>query len=165
MKFKLYFLPVLVFIMCMAMTCEEDVDVYLIDVEIANLDNSGENMVKSEDAVNRNAFAIGVNYLVGHTQDEEMTFPYNNPKSYDSYIIQNFSGTPKVICNTSFDEDHPEGSDVTGFFKTSNRNDTGYDMLLILKNPPAAGTYSFKVIYNCSNGIVIEKDTEPVTLF
>ena len=164
MKLKLYLLPVLIFMMCIAMTCEEDSEVYLIDVEPVNLDNSGENMIKSEDLINRNAFVIGVNYFVGYTADEEKPFPYNKQESYNSYIIQNFSDTPKILCNTTFDEDHPEGSDVTGFFKTSDRGDT-YDMLLILKNPPAAGTYSFKVIYHCSNNVVIEKDTEPVTLF
>lgn len=167
MKMKFYLLPVLAFIIFTATSCpEEDGDVYLVNIEVVNLDNSGEDAYISEEPVNRNAFVIGVNYLVGYTPpNEKKPFSFNKKFSYDNIVILNFPDNPTIICNEDFDEDHPANSDVTKFFKISTHNDRDYDMLLLLMEPPVTGTYSFRVVFNCPNNVVIKKETEPVTLF
>jgi len=166
MKVKFYLLPILAFMIFAATSCPEDRNVYLVNIKVENLDNSGEDVRISEEPINRNAFVIGVKYLVGNSPNDKDPYPYNKKPSYSNLMILNFPGNPTVFCNDAFDEDHPADSDVTKFFKFSASNSDGdYSMLLVLKEPPAAGTYSFRVVFDCPNNVVIRKDTEPVTLF
>lgn len=152
----------------MATSCpEEEQDVYLVGIELLNFDNAGENMVESDEPINKDAFVIGIRYKVCYTDDREGKYPdyYYKGTSGDPKIITNLSGNPKIICNNDFDEEHSAGSDVTKFFKFGIDKDIEQDLLLILTTPPAAGKYSFKVVYNCSDNTVVEKNTNPVTLF
>lgn len=168
MKFKIYLSIALVFIVCMATFCHEDEqDIYLVGIELMNFDNAGENMVESDEPVNKNAFVIGVQYKVCNTNDKEGKYPLYYSQSAYSHpeTIANLQGNPTIICNDYFDEEHPAGSDVTKFFKFGTDKDVRQSLLLILTTPPASGTYSFKVIYNCSDNTVVEKSTNPVTLF
>lgn len=163
MKFKIYLPLVLIFVMCTATSCpEKEQDVYLIDIEVANLDNSGENMFESDDPVNKDAYVIGVKYLVGNSPNDIHINPFNKDNS--DQVILNLTANPKVFCNDDFNKEHPAGSDVTKFFRFGKAKDVRQDFLLILATPPAPGTYSFKVVYECSNTTIV-KDTNPVTLF
>lgn len=153
---------------CMATSCpEKEQDVYLVGIELMNFDNAGESMTESNESVSKDAFVIGVRYKVCYTDDREGKYPeYYAQSSYgDPKIIINVSSNPQIICNNDFDEDHPAGSDVTKLFKFGTDKDVEQDLLLILTTSPAPGTYSFKVVYNCSDNTVIEKSTNPVTLF
>lgn len=168
MKIKIYLSIALVFIACMATSCpEKEQDVYLIGIELLNFDNAGENMIESDEPINKEAFVIGIRYKVCYTSDKEGKYPeYYSKDTYgDAKVITNLSANPKIICNNDFDEEYPAGSDVSKFFKFGTDKDINQDLLLILTTPPAPGTYSFKVVYHCSDNTVIEKNTNPVTLF
>lgn len=113
-------------------------------------------MVMSRNPIKKEAYLIAICYMVKNKGVYES----------DSHIlgkeehIENVENAPEktIYCNTIFDTEYPEGSDVTSCFRICG------DMLLLDKIPQP-GTYSFKVKLVYSNGLVFEANTIPVTLY
>lgn len=163
MKLKAYLLLSVAFLLCTATSCPQDYDVYILDMEVSNFDNSGADMFVSEEPINKNAYVIGINYLVGFSKDDER--PHRLSEDfYDEETIKNPLQSIKILCNTNFNDEYPAGSEITNSFRIVENKKLGQDILLILQAHPATGNHSFKVILNCSDGQIVEKDVI-VTLF
>lgn len=169
MKRLFYFLLTVIFFLCTAMSCEEEyiTPMSLVDIELVNIDNSGENMVESDEAIRKEAYVIGLRYLVSDNfkySDGEPHFIHNAGLDENIYI-DNINSNPKIYCLSDFDSEHLAGSDITEFFTFYTNNDSNQNMLLILRKAPHAGSHSFKVEFECTNDTIVSKNTTPVILY
>lgn len=169
MKLKLYLLLTTLFLISAAMTCgcgadDYDVEYTLVDLKLTNLDNSGENIVESEESIKKEAFAIGLNYGVKDTYQGIDKIRYLDGYHKDDFKL-NAESNPKVYCLVNFDEGHPAGSDVSEYFKITTNNTGKYNMLLLLMKAPSAGEYAFRVEFQRLDDRVVSRETVSVTLF
>ena len=170
MKLKYYLFLSSIFFIFAGTSCPTDSPVDLVDIELTHFDYSGEKMIESEDPIKKEAYVLGVRYLVKYAHSTSDTKPqYYNPESNygDTEYIENYDGTPspKIYCNTDLGDSYPAGSDITHLFSIGTHNDVKMDLILVLKDAPPAGTYSFKVRFYCKNNTIAGKDSTPVTLY
>lgn len=163
---KIYMLAVLVFFTFCATSCPYDFDVDLVDIELYNIDFSGEEMIESSDPIKKEGYIIGVKYLVSapNSTDEESWYYTPENKYGDTEHITNIKEKPKVFCLSDFSGDYTSGSDISHLFTYGNVKNSEMHILLVLKTQPDAGTHLFKVQYQVEDGTLIEKSIE-VTLY
>ncbi|HCO67825.1 MAG TPA: hypothetical protein DIT04_08755 [Dysgonomonas sp.] len=165
MKIKTPLLCLLISFMFCATSCPDDLlYVQLVDIELYNLDFSGEKMTESSEPIKKEAYVIGIKYLVKHDYEGfgDKTWYYHPDKEYgNSEIITNIKRNPTVLTLSDFNEDYPAGSDISHLF-TYGRSDYYEEMslLLVLNAVPDPGIHSFKVKLPTENNLIIEEIIE-----
>lgn len=157
-----------------------------------NLDNSEANAVISESPIPRNAYGIklqlGLRELSLEDHNNFSLFSQANAMcclcGSDTTITPRDTITSLTITTTTrFDDNHPEGSDITGLFKVLRyenyvgidsiikrpsiyfeRTGTEFIELYLFTPPKQAGKYSFKVDLLLSNDAHLSAMTKPINL-
>lgn len=160
MKIKLILPLVLIFCLFSATTCDdppfEPSVIELKGIELNHYDNSMEKMFRSDKPIKKEAYVIGVKYVIKKLDNSNK----NNYSRFPTNIKKR-----KIYTLNDFDKNHPKGSDVSNFFTTwSNPNTTDADVILVLNKIPLPGAYAFKIEYECTDATIIQ-ETTPVVLY
>lgn len=140
----------------LATQCEDEfpdpIPVSLKSLEAFNVNNEGKEPFVTEDNIRKEAFMIGLSYVSDTAVDKY------------TYVIQPIKER-KFYCTTDFNEEYPAGSDISSFFMSAkyipeNLNE-GYVLLTI----PSPGLHTFKMVFICEDGKIVECDTPPVNLY
>lgn len=155
MKFKLHILTFFVFCLFSATKCIESEDYILNDIELNHFDNSGAKMIKSTKPIKKEAYVIGIIFIV-------KDYPFRNA-SLNSLV--NVKKKPKVYTLYDFDEQHSKGSDVSDclvYGEITYNAET--NLILVFNKYPKSGTHSFRVEFECTD-TTITKETTPIELY
>ena len=167
---------VFIAIFIVLMSCSSDdsdwdapiIPVSLKGIEAVNIDNSGEFPVVTNSSIKKEAYAIGIQWVVDNLPDDDdkyITGPiYEGTHKYNS-IADDYQKAIK--CLTEFNEDIPKNTYVSKFFKERNRAylpadvDEGFVLLV----SPSPGKHSFKVEYYENESLKFYYDTDSIMFY
>lgn len=135
----------------------------LVGIETVNIDNSEEFPVLSTATVKKEAYMLGVKWLMDNipsdTDDKFITGPIPWSSYAYSSVAEDYSKAIK--CNTPFNANIPAGKYVSKFFKEVNRTylPKGINEGFVLLVAPDAGEHSFRVEYYKGEELVFFHDT------
>lgn len=176
------------FLMVTATTCEDvpeppkEVLSRIKDIELRNWDNAGELPEKPVDnKVPKEAYLLEICLLTEEIDD-------NRESYYDDYSIQHVLSDAvekiQIFTVTDFNEKFPKGSDVTSCFSEYPKQIDTYQradytaqggvissvdktnrIYKALMTIPAPGEYCFRVLLTMESGEIMERVSEPITLY
>lgn len=169
MKYYYSLTLAMIFVTFTAFYCGHDEDppdngVDMVELIADNMNFEGEKAFISDEPIKKEAFIIGLNYMVQDTVRVEGNNA-SRPKEFNDVFYKHFD--LKVISNTDFNAEYPEGSDVTKLFlerKLYRSYLDSHEGCLILRGIPVEGEHSFTVQAIFSDTI-IEAKTNLVKLY
>lgn len=171
MKYYYSLAIAMIFVSLTAFYCEDtshydyiDNPVEMVDILAENLNFEGEEAFISDEPIRKEAFVIGVTYIVEDTVDLGQQ-KYPRPIAYSDRIYKDF--TWKILCNSDFNNEYPAGSDVTKLFRVNTLNyyiPNEFKSSLFLRGTPLEGEHSF-TIQAIFGDKTIETQTKPVRLY
>lgn len=146
---------------------EHVIPVSLRDIEAVNVDNSGEYPSVATGSVNKEAYMLGVKWIVDNLPTDNDKFVTDNSwygeRSYYS-ISDRYSMS--ITCLTQFNSDIPAGTYVSKYFKRIDRTYLPADMDegFVLLVAPDPGLHSFRIEYysEASGEPEFSYDTSPI---
>ena len=145
---------------------DPDMDVWdgsvIIDIEAVNIDNSGELPVVSALPINKEAYMVGVKWII---EDKFITVPIQKGEHLYSALGDKY--LKAIKCNTQFNADIPAGKYVSKFFKEMDKNylPSDIDEGFVLLVAPDSGEHSFRVEYYEGNKLVFFYDTPLINFY
>lgn len=145
------------------------IPVTLKGIEAVNVDNSGEFPAASPLSVKKEAYMVGVKWIVDNIpsddDDKFITGPIYQGEQRNEYIADSYSKAIK--CLTQFNADIPAGKYVSKYFKEIDRNYLPADInegfaLLVAPDP---GEHSFRVEYYVGEELRFFYDTPLIEFF
>lgn len=160
MKLKLYLLISIVFILNIAMKCdekdaEETIPPKLIGIEIYNVNNEGKNPIVSDEPIKKEAYIIAISYL---EEDE-----YTHADYY--YNITGSIKSERIYCNVDIGTEYPAGSEISKLFSKIIFGPKPYSHAFVLRKSIPVDTYIFKVVVTDNEDKVFEASTNPIELY
>lgn len=186
MRHAIQFLFTFVFILCTAMTCEDDFDDYdytlkstpcrLTDINLYHINNEGSLPLPANEKVKKDAYMLAIELI---TEKEEFV-PLPSEPSY-SRLREGITRI-SIICENSSGKALQAGKDISDYFQdyplpllrqkrdSTLLGDTIYNVdnnifYKALTKHSNAGIYGFKVVITLTNGTVIEKKTSKIELY
>lgn len=157
MKIKLLLFLSCVFVLNVAMRCDDDYDedrerMNILRIEAFNLNNEGQDPVLSDDPIKKEAYVIGIERITDAQKEEYYYIPNDTVESEKIYTLNNLNAQ------------YPAGSDVTSLFvKMPYGSWSKY--MYALRKEIEPGVHSFKIVLSCTNGNVFETSTTPINLY
>ncbi len=144
------------------------IPVTLKGIEAVNIDNSGEFPAVSASPIKKEAYMLGVKWIVDNTptgDDKFITGPIEEGEQTYDAIADNYQKAIK--CLTRFNADIPAGTYVSKFFKEMSRDYLPADVNegFVLLVAPDAGEHSFRVEYYYGGVLEFYYDTPLIEFF
>jgi hypothetical protein len=145
------------------------IPVSLVDIEVVNIDNSGELPVISASPIKKEAYMVGIKWITDYdlSDDDDKFITDVIQKGEQTYSSLSRNYSKAIKCNTPFNANIPAGKYVSKFFKEINSNylPTGIDEGFVLLVAPDPGEHSFRVEYYEGDVLKFFHDTPTIIFY
>jgi len=144
------------------------IPVSLVDIEVVNIDNSGEFPIVSALSIKKEAYMVGIRWITDYAiGDDDKFITGAIEKGEQTFSSLGDKYLKAIKCNTQFNSTIPAGTYVSKFFKEIDKNYLPADINegFVLLVAPDPGEHSFRVEYYEGNTLKFFHDTQIINFY